>query len=159
MKKIYLILPIFLFAKILVPNNTFTEEHVTNIPVKDVIIFDMETYKIAEAIKQKETRGNCNAVGKDGERGCYQTMTATYRALTKKHLGEVKGFSTTTQELVVYKEIEELRLKNIPVNKIFLYWNSGSYTRPCKSGYNSNNVYYDSCQYVKDSMKIYNSLQ
>lgn len=125
---------------------------------EDVIIFDMKTYKIAEAIKQKETRGNCNLVGKDGEVGCYQTMMGTYKALTKKHLGEVKGFSTTTQELVVYKEVEELRLKNIPVNKIMLYWNSGSYNRPCKKGYNKNHTYFNSCAYVKEAMEIYNKL-
>ena len=156
-KKIYLILPLFLVPYYFITRQAYVSEIPENVP-KGVIIFDRETARIAEAIKEKETGGNCKLVGKDGERGCYQTMDGTYRALTKKHLGEVKGFSTTTQELVVYKEIEELRMKNISPRKIFLYWNSGSYSRPCKRGHNTGGNYYDSCSYADRAMEIYNRI-
>ena len=157
MNKIYLIsllaiIPIFLL------DNTFTEEHVTNIPLKDMYIVDMETKKIADTISWVETRNNDNAKGASGELGKYQTMPSTYRALTKKHLGEVKSFSTTTQEIVVLKEIEELRSKKLSVYQIGLYWNSGSYIKPCKSGVNKWGVFYDSCAYAKNIVKTYNSL-
>lgn len=128
-------------------------------PVKiDLIIFDMETHKIVETIKQKETRGRCNAKGGSGEFSCWQIMPPTWRSLTKKHLGEVKGYSTTTAELVVYKEIQDLQLKKLTPKQIFQIWNQGTYKKPCVRGVNSWGVRYDSCQYVKESMAIYNKL-
>ncbi len=155
-----LLLVPFTANAIITTDKSFVEEQKAIQPLpQDLMIFDLETKKIADTIKYIETRGNDKARGASGERGAWQTMPGTYRALTKKHLGEVKAFSTTTQELVVYKEIQELRLKNIPPAKIFLLWNSGSYKRPCKTGINSHGVRYDSCGYVKRSLNFYNKLK
>ena len=159
MNKLYLIIPLFLLLPIFIPDKAFNEEHVTNIPLKDIVYVDLETQKIVETIKEKESRGNCNAKGASGEIGCFQIMPNTYRALTKKHLGEVKGYSTSTAEFVVYKEIYELKSKNITPKQIFQIWNQGTYTKPCIKGVNKFGVKYDSCQYVKDAMKIYAGMQ
>ena len=122
---------------------------------KDVIIFDKETYKRAEAIKYVETKGNCNLRGADGEIGCWQIMPSTWKALTKKHLGEVKGYSTTTEEFIVYKEIQSLG--NLKPQQVFLRWNAGGATK-CSRGITKAGVPFDSCAYVKKVMEKYGNL-
>lgn len=154
--KLYLIIPILFLGYYFIPHEAYKEE--VELP-KNIKIFDDETIKIAEVIKQKETRGNCNAKGASGEIGCMQYLPSTWNSLTKKYYGEVKGYSTTTEDFITYKQIEELQLKNIPINKIFQYHNQGTYTKPCIRGVNKWGVKYDSCAYVKDAMRIYESIK
>lgn len=118
-------------------------------------ILNAEVVKRMETIKYIETKGNCNLKGADGELGCYQIMPSTWKALTKKHLGEVKGYSTTTAEIIVYKEL--LTLNNLQPQQVFLKWNAGG-AKKCSRGITKAGIPFDSCAYVKRSMDYYKTL-
>ena len=146
---------ILLSSLILLPTKGVEIEDVKPVP-KDVIIFDMETIKIAEAIKKHETNGNCSLKGASGEIGCMQYTKGTWNALTKKYYGEVKGYSTTTEEFITLKYIQDLG--DLKPQQVFQTWNQGTYKKPCIRGVNKFGVKYDSCAYIKKVMAIYNKL-
>lgn len=124
-----------------------------------VSTIDIEVKKIADTIKYKESRNDtkCTKRGRDGEYGCFQIMPGTWRNLTKKHLGQVKGFSVELERPVVEKEIKELLLQNLKPKQIFKKWNSGN-TGPCSKGINKNGTPYDSCAYINEAMRYYSKL-
>lgn len=122
---------------------------------------DRTVDKIADTIKYKETKKDikCTKRGLDGEYGCFQILPSTWNNLTKKHLGEVKGFTLELERPVVEMEIKELiTMKKLEPKQIFKVWNSGN-LKPCSRGYNKNGNYYDSCQYVQEAMAFYNKIK
>lgn len=113
-----------------------------------------------KTIKHIETKGDtkCTKRGASGEIGCFQFLPATYKNLSKKHFGQVKGFSLEVeQQLVKLEVIDLIEKKKLTPDKVFLYWNSGQYKR-CSKGINKHNVPYDSCRYVADAMKYFRGL-
>lgn len=114
--------------------------------------------KVMGTIKYIETKDDtkCLKRGQDGEYGCFQILPSTWNHLTKKHLGQVKGFSVELERKVVKMEILELvEQKKLEPAKIFKLWNSGN-LNPCSKGVNKNGVKYDSCAYVKQAMSVFN---
>lgn len=115
--------------------------------------------KVMNTIKYIETKNDtkCLKRGRDGEYGCFQILPSTWNTLTKKHLGQVKGFSAELERKVVKMEITELvEIKKLEPAKIFKLWNSGNLS-PCRKGINKNGTPYDSCAYVDSAMKVYNA--
>lgn len=116
--------------------------------------------KTMQTIKYIETKNDtkCLKRGRDGEYGCFQILPSTWNHLTKKHLGQVKGFSVELEKKVVKMEITELvEIKKLEPAKIFKLWNSGN-LNPCKKGVNKNGTPYDSCGYVNHAMEVYRRL-
>lgn len=157
--KIYTIalLPLFLMTATSTEAPTLTPAQVIEL---DQRITNEKIDKVMGAIKYNETKNDtkCLKRGRDGELGCYQILPSTWKHLTKKHLGQVKGFSVELEKQVVKMEITELvEIKKLEPIKIFKFWNSGN-LNPCKKGINPNGTPYDSCAYVRDAMKVYKGL-
>jgi len=124
------------------------------------VTIEKQVENIAKTIKYKETKNDtkCTKRGKDGEYGCFQIMPGTWKNLTKKHLGKVKGFSLELERPIVEMEIKSLLLQEMTPKQIFKVWNSGN-TRPCSKGINKNGTPYDSCKYVREAMELYTKLE
>jgi len=158
MKKIYiliLLLSIFLISRQLSAQELlpyiYLDERMTNEKVN----------KIADTIKYIETKKDtkCTRRGRDGEYGCFQILPSTWNGLSKKHLGQVKGFSLELERPVVEMEIKDmLTLQKLEPKQIFKKWNSGN-LKPCKKGVNKKGTPYDSCKYVEDAMAFYNKIK
>ncbi len=103
--------------------------------------------KIALAIKTVETGGKFHLKGGSGERGAYQILPSTWKALSKKHLGTSTAMTVNLEEKVVLQEIIWLLEKGYTPKQIALIWNSGQ-SKKCSRGVNRHGVKYDSCAYV-----------
>jgi len=67
--------------------------------------------------------------------------------------GYVAEQTPENAELVTLTKVEKWLEAGIDARGIFLIWNTGR-NAGCSSGYNSHGVYYDSCSYVEDAMRI-----
>jgi hypothetical protein len=73
-------------------------------------------------------------------------------------LGYEAPLSEVNDIYVSTHKIQEWLEKGKKVDQIFLMWNSGEKPKKCSSGYNSQKVYYNSCEYVKKGLVAYNQL-
>lgn len=126
--------------------------------------FEKEVTMRVMTVKIKETghKKDCaNIRGSSGEIGCWQFLPSTLESLKKKHKIQVKGVSYEVQKAVAIAEIK-LDLKNgLTVAQTLKKWNSGN-LKPCSKGIsyriNPKGVPYDSCEYIKEGLKIYQRL-
>lgn len=102
--------------------------------------------RIADAIVQVETGGKCSAIGKTGERGCFQFMPGTWRYWSTHVLGYVAEQTPITERYVALHKIQYHLNQGYNEAELFLIWNQGN-AGPCSSGVNSAGVRYDSCSY------------
>lgn len=114
---------------------------------------------IANTIALIETNHtlDCTKIGKNGEKGCFQFLSSTWKAYSKDVLGYVAPQTATNTKLVVEGKIREWKKQGLTDRQIFLIWNQGNPGK-CKAGVNSKGVKYDSCAYANKAIKLLASL-
>jgi hypothetical protein len=154
LKYLITILTILVALQILLINNElkkihslyeFTPVEFTPLPKQKVLGI---TIKIADAIKQVESRGNYKAKGLSGEYGAYQFLPSTFNSLSKKYLGKIVPMTPENQREVAILVIDDMVKKGYTKEQIALWWNSGQ-TKRCSAGINRFGVKFDSCAYVQ----------
>ena len=121
------------------------------------------TTTIAEAITKtiaiKETSGtlDCSQTGLSGEKGCHQFMPSTWRAYSVEVYGSVVEQTPEAAEYVTRTKVQRWLDDGYTPRQIFLIWNQGNPGK-CISGWNSHNVYYDSCAYAEEALAILESV-
>lgn len=104
---------------------------------------------------QHETRGNCNAIGASGEKGCWQYLTSTWNLFSRDVYGEVRHMTKVRERYVTTKKIEAWVKAGYDAGEIAQLWNTGR-AGPCIKGTNSKGVEYDSCKYESSVLAILN---
>lgn len=114
---------------------------------------------IANTIALIETNHtlDCTKIGKNGEKGCFQFLSSTWKAYSKDVLGYVAPQTATNTKLVVEGKIKEWKKQGLTDRQIFLIWNQGNPGK-CKAGVNSKGVKYDSCAYADKAVKLLSML-
>lgn len=78
-------------------------------------------------------------------------MPGTWRYWSQVALGYVAEQTPNTEYYVAVYKIQHHLSEGYDEADILLVWNQGN-AGPCKSGYNSKGVYYNSCQYQKKGL-------
>lgn len=125
---------------------------------------DPQAVNLAKAIRQIESNGNFQAVGKSGEYGAYQFMPQTWDALSKKFGVNVSLQNSTPEQQneVAYKQIKQLKDQGMNVGQIASYWNSGNpnaYLNPNYKGINKFGASYDTPAYAKKVALAYQNFK
>lgn len=97
-------------------------------------------------------------IGHDGEITCYQMLPSTYKLYSIQVLGYVAEPTPANAEYIATVKMERMSHIYTP-EQIFLKWNAGERTKKCAKGYNKNNNYYNSCEYVNTAMSYYKELK
>lgn len=119
---------------------------------------DPQAVNLAKAIRQHESQGNFQAVGKSNEYGAYQYTPETWAGDSQKYLGQPIPLQAATPEQqneVAYKKIKELKDQGYNVGQIASIWNSGSPEWQGKVGINQYGVQYDVPKYVDAVANLY----
>ncbi len=103
-----------------------------------------------------ETKGNCNIKGKSGEISCSQYMPKTWQLYSKQVLGYVAPVNYTNDVYISSKKIQTWLNRGYNIKTVLLFWNAGENAKKCNRGTNSKGVKYNSCEYVKRGIKIFN---
>lgn len=107
------------------------------------------SYKIADAIEFKESGGNCAVSGKSGEKGCFQFMPQTWKAVTEEFNATGTPMTADNEKLLATLKIDQLAKAGDSPYQIGLYWNSGHIGK-CSKGINKEGIKYDSCSYAQE---------
>ena len=88
---------------------------------------DNDIKNLALSIRQKESGGDYNSVGKSGEYGGYQFLEDTWNSMSKKYGINVPLRSATPEQQneVVYNQIKEWKDSNYNIGQIASMWNAG----------------------------------
>jgi hypothetical protein len=105
-------------------------------------------HALAESIREVETRGNCEARGTSGERGCFQFMPGTWKMWSKDVLGYVGVMTDNTEYYVVLRKIQGWIDAGYSDAQIARMWNQG-HVGQCSAGVNKYGARYDSCAYMR----------
>lgn len=132
---------------------------------------DPQAVNLAKAIRQTETGGNANAVGKSGEYGAYQFTQPTWDNLSKQAGVNVplKQANLEQQNQVAYYAIKKWKDAGYNPGQIASMWNAGggepdAYTGKFSNGQpsvgvNKYGVHYDVPAYAKSVMAAYNTFK
>lgn len=86
---------------------------------------DPSVVKLMQGIKQVESGGNYNAVGKSGEFGAYQFMPSTYAAAAQKFGVDPTDTSRAAQNKVAYFQLKAFKDKGYTPEQAAAAWNGG----------------------------------
>jgi hypothetical protein len=128
---------------------------------------DQDAVNLAKAIRQTESQGNFQALGKSGEIGGYQFMPETWGMYSKKYLGRdvpLEAASPDEQNEVAYKRIKEWKDKGYNPGQIASMWNAGegkpdAYLDPSFKGVNAKGVQFDVPGYATKVATAYQQLK
>lgn len=124
---------------------------------------DPQVLNLTKAIRQVESQGNFQAVGKSGEYGAYQFTEPTWKALSSKYLGSSVPLQSATPEQqneVAYKHIADLKASGKNVAQIAAIWNHGTDKGWENAvGTNDYGVAYDVPAYVNKVATTYHALK
>lgn len=126
---------------------------------------DQDVINLAKAIRQKESKGNFNAVGDAGtSHGGYQWQDATWKANARDILGDENAQMTPdNQNAVAYGVILKDKQKGLNPAQIAAKWNSGKTegweNMIGETTINGQKVKYNVPQYVKDVTDTYQTLK
>lgn len=130
------------------------------------IQLDQDAVNLAKAIRQQESGGDFNAIGKSGEYGAYQFTEPTWKAYAKKHLGQDIPLSQATPEQqneVAYKQIKEWKDADYNPGEIASMWNAGEGRKSAylegNTGTNKYGVHYDTVAYAKAVAENYQKIK
>lgn len=154
------ILVLILLSVILANSHLTPAQSIVIDPVQDKYLSEEKHVEnIANTIALIETNHtlDCTKIGKNGEVGCFQFLSSTWKAYSKDVLGYVAPQNATNTRLVVKGKIREWKKQGLTDRQIFLIWNQGN-AGPCKAGVNSKGVKYDSCAYASKAIKLLASL-
>lgn len=122
---------------------------------------DPQIKNLALAIREIESGGNYGARGKSGEYGAYQFMSATWRGLAAKYLGDANADITDprNQNKVVYSQLLDWKNAGNNIGQIASMWNAGE-GRPNayiegNKGVNSQGVSFDTAAYANKVATAY----
>lgn len=121
---------------------------------------DPQIVNLTKAIRQVESNGNFQAVGKSGEYGAYQFTEPTWASSSKTYLGQsipLKQATPEQQNEVAYKQISDWKKQGYNVGQIASMWNSGKPENYLNNhtGTNSYGVQYDTPTYAKNVATAY----
>lgn len=122
---------------------------------------DQDVINLAKAIRDKESKGNFNAVGDAGtSKGGYQWQKGTWQEHAKKILGDSNAQMTPdNQNAVAYGMIKNWKDQGLNPAQIAAKWNSGSSTgwenKIGTTTINGKKIAYNVPQYVKDVTDTY----
>jgi hypothetical protein len=121
--------------------------------------FHQKTYigKLMHVLRIKEGGHNYQAIGQNGEIGVYQFMPNTWNSLCIRLYGKVQEPTKAIQDTIAYKTLEGHIMKEYTIEQIAAVWNSGD-PNSRRSGINSAGVPYDVGAYVRDFVRVFNSL-
>ncbi len=125
---------------------------------------DPGAVNLAKAIRQTESGGNFNAVGKSGEYGAYQFTKGTWDTAAKKY-GVTAQYNQATPEQqneVAYKQIKDWKDQGYNVGQIASLWNSGKPDAYLDTSYTGTNKYgakFDVPAYAKSVATAYQTIK
>lgn len=125
---------------------------------------DLDAVSMAKAIRQTESGGDFNAVGKSGERGAYQFTEPTWNSTAAKYGVNVPLQNATPEQQneVAYKQIKEWKDSGYNVGQVASMWNSGkpdAYQDPTYTGTNSHGAKFDVPAYAKSVANAYQTIK
>lgn len=85
-------------------------------------------------------------------------MNSTWRAYSKQVLGYEAPLTPVNDIYVSTYKVQEFLNQGKTLNQIFLAWNAGEDRKKCSSGTNSLGVKFNSCEYIKNGIVAYNSI-
>lgn len=125
---------------------------------------DPGAINLTKAIRQTESGGNFQAMGKSGEYGAYQFTKPTWDSAAKKY-GVVADYNKATPEQqneVAYKQIKEWKDQGYNVGQIASLWNSGKPDAYLDASYTGTNKYgatFDVPAYAKSVATAYQTIK
>lgn len=96
--------------------------------------------------------------GLSGEISCSQYLPETWKLYSKEVLGYVAPVSKVNDIYISSHMIQKWLDNGKELNEILLIWNAGGNAKKCGKGVNSKKVPYNSCEYVKNGIIVYNNL-
>lgn len=133
---------------------------------------DPKIKALTQAIRQTESGGNFQAVGKSGEYGAYQYTPETWAIDSKKYLGtsvNLKSATPEQQNEVMYKKVADLKTQGYNIGQIASIHNAGAgepnaYTGTFSNGKpsvgtNSFGAKYDVPTYAKNVATAYQNFK
>lgn len=124
---------------------------------------DLAAQNLAKAIRQRESKGDFNAVGDAGtSHGGYQFQSGTWKTYAKDVLGDSNAEMTpSNQNAVAYGKIKKWKDDGKSAAEIAAMWNAGEAigdkwtTHIGDTKINGKVIHYDTPQYVKDVTDLY----
>lgn len=99
-------------------------------------------------MREVETGGDHQAIGKSGENGALQFLPSTWKAWSKDVAGRVLPFTPGNEQYVALRKVQHWIDSGHSNREIALIWNQG-HPGACRRGVNGHGVAYDSCEHAR----------
>lgn len=129
---------------------------------------DAGVVNLSKAIRQRESKGNYNAIGDAGtSKGAYQWQPGNFENAAKKFGLDPNDFSPVNQDKVAYYQIKEMKDRGLTPEQVAAAWNAGEgklkndawKTNKGVTTINGQKIAYDTPAYVNEVTKNFQALK